>query len=87
MTTPQVLASAQQDLVKIMEDMRTAFNGWMHGRIDADDFGEKLTDIIEDLDDYRQAYAPTDHERALQDRDHSDELSRDVFLDAQEDRL
>ena len=81
MTTPQVLINAQQDLVKIMEDMRTAFNGWMHGRIDADEYGEKLTDAIDALDDYRQAYAPTDRERFLQGRDHAEELARDVFRD------
>ena len=87
MTNPQVLASAQKDLVKIMEDMRAACHQWALGAIDTDEYGEKLTDAIYDLDDYRKEYAPTARERFLQGRDHAEELSRDVFRDAQEDRL
>ena len=87
MTNPQVLASAQKDLVKIMEDMRAACHQWALGDIDADEYGEKLTDAIYDLDDYRKAYAPTERERFLQGRDHAEELSRDVYLDEQEDQL
>ena len=85
MTTPQNLMGAQEDLETLITDMRTAFIDWAHGLIDADDYGEKITDIIGALDDYRQAYAPTDREREAQDRDHAEELSRDVFRDAQED--
>lgn len=84
MTNPQVLASAQKDLVKIMEDMRAACHQWALGAIDDDEYGKKLTDVIYDLDDYRKAYAPTEHERFLQGRDHAEELARDVYLDAQE---
>ena len=87
MINPQVLASAQKDLVKIMEDMRAACHQWALGDIDTDEYGEKIADAMYDLDDYRKAYAPTDRERFLQDRDHAEELSRDVFLDEQEDRL
>ena len=87
MTNPQVLISAQEDLKTILRDMLKAFVRWERGTIDTDDYGEKITDIIDALDDYRQAYAPTAREREAQDRDHADELSRDVFLDAQEDRL
>ena len=85
MTNPQVLASAQKDLVKIMEDMRAACHQWSLGTIDDDEYGEKLTDAIHDLDDHRKAYAPTDRERFAQARDHAEELSRDVFQDAQEE--
>ena len=81
MTNPQVLASAREDLETIMDDMRTAFIDWAHGLIDTDEYGEKITNIIDALDDYRQAYAPTDREREAQDRDHAEELSRDVFQD------
>ena len=87
MTNPQVLASAREDLEAIISDMRTAFNRWANGTIDADEYGEKITDAIHDLDDYRKAYAPTDRERFLQSRDHAEELSRDVFRDEPEDRL
>lgn len=87
MTNPQVLASARADLEAIISDVRAAFNGWVNGRIDADEYGEKITDAIHDLDDYRKAYAPTDRERFLQSRDHAEELARDVFRDEQEDRL
>ena len=85
MTNPQVLASAQNDLETIISDMRTACHQWAHGLIDTDEYGEKLTDAIHDLDDYRKAYAPTDRERFLQDRDHAEELAQDVFRDAQEE--
>lgn len=85
MTTPQVLASAQEDLETIMDDMLIAFDGWADGTIDTDDYGEKITYSIDALDDYRQAYAPTDRERLAQDREHAEELAQDVFLDAQED--
>lgn len=81
MTTKQVLASAQKDLVKIMEDMRAACHQWALGDIDADEYGEKLTDAIHDLDDYRKEYAPTARERFLQTQDHAEELARDVFRD------
>ena len=84
MTNPQVLASAQKDLETIISDMRDALNSWAHGLIDDDEYGEKITDAIYDLDDYRKAYAPTDRERFLQGRDHAEELSRDVFRDEQE---
>ena len=84
MTNPQVLASAQNDLEAIISDVRTAFIDWAHGLIDADDFGEKITDAIYDLDDYRKGYAPTDRERFLQGRDHAEELAREVFRDEQE---
>ena len=87
MTTPQNLASAKIDLETIIGDMRAAFDRWAHRIIDADEYGKKIAYIVCDLDDYRQAYAPTDREREAQDRDHAEELSRDVFLDAQEDRL
>lgn len=85
MTNPHVLASAREDLETIISDMRAAFHQWVRGAIDADEYGEKLTDVIYDLDDYRKAYAPTEHERFLQGRDHAEELSRDVYLDAQEE--
>ena len=85
MTTPQVLRSAQEDLETIMSDMLTAFVRWELGRIDADEYGEKIAYIVCDLDDYRQAYAPTDREREAQDQGHADELARDVFQDAQEE--
>ena len=84
MTTPQVLTSAQDDLETIMRDMLKAFVRWERGTIDTDEYGEKITNIIDALDNYRQAYAPTDREREAQDRDHADELARDVFQDAQE---
>ena len=87
MTTPQVLTSAQDDLETIMRDMLKAFVRWERGTIDTDEYGEKITNIIDALDNYRQAYAPTDREREAQDRDHADELARDVFQDAQEDQL
>ena len=87
MTTPKNRMNAQYNLNTIIDDMIAAFVRWADGTIDTDDYGEKITDIIDALDDYRQAYAPTDRERLAQDRDHADELSRDVFLDAQEDRL
>ena len=87
MTTPQVLRSAEEELETIIYGMRSTFDQWADGLIDADDFGEKLTDFMYALDDYRQAYAPTDRERFLQSRDHAEELARDVFRDAQEDRL
>ena len=85
MTTPQVLASAQKDLIKIMKDVRAAFSQWADGAIDTDEYGEKITDAIDALDDYRQAYAPTDRERFAQDRDHAEELAQDVYLDEQEE--
>ena len=85
MTNPQVLASAREDLETIIGDMRTAFTEWAHRLIDTDEYGEKITDAMHDLDDYRKEYAPTAHERFLQGREHAEELSRDVFLDAQED--
>ena len=85
MTNPQVLASAQKDLETIISDMRDAFIDWAHGLIDDDEYGEKITDIMYDLDDYRKAYAPTDRERFLQSRDHAEELSRGVFRDEQEE--
>ena len=84
MTTPQVLTSAQDDLETIMRDMLKAFVRWERGTIDTDEYGEKITNIIDALDNYRQAYAPTDREREAQDRDHAEELARDVFQDAQE---
>lgn len=87
MTTPQVLASAREDLEAIIGGMRAAFRQWERGSIDVDDFGVFITDFVYELDDYRQAYAPTEHERFLQDRDHAEELARDVFRDAQEDQL
>ena len=85
MTTPQVLTSAQDDLETIMRDMLKAFVRWERGTIDTDEYGEKITNIIDALDNYRQAYAPTDREREAQDRDHAEELAQDVFQDAQED--
>ena len=85
MTTPQVLASAQEDLETLISDMRAAFIDWAHGLIDTDDYGEKIVDFMYDLDDYRKEYAPTELQRFLQGRDHAEELSRDVFRDAQED--
>ena len=85
MTNPQVLASAQEDLEAIISDVRAAFDRWARGDIDADDYGEKIVDFMYDLDDYRKEYAPTALQRFLQDRDHAEELSRDVYLDAQEE--
>ena len=87
MTNPQVLASAWEDLKTIMRDMLKAFVRWERGTYDADKYGEKLTDSIDALDDYRQAYAPTDRERLAQDRGHAEELARDVFQDAQEETV
>ena len=87
MTTPQNLRSAQEDLEAIIDYMIVAFDGWADGTIDTDEYGKKITDAIDALDDYRQAYAPTDHERFLQARDHAEELARDVFQDAQEETV
>ena len=85
MTNPQVLASAREDLEAIISDVRAAFRQWVRGAIDVDDFGVFLTDFVYEIDDYRKEYAPTEHERFLQARDHAEELARDVFRDAQED--
>ena len=87
MTTPQNLRSAQYDLNTIIDDMIAAFVRWADGTIDADEYGEKLTGIIDALDDYRRAYAPTDREREAQDQGHADELAQDVFQDAQEETV
>lgn len=85
MTSPQILTNAQNDLEAIIGHILATFVRWSHGRIDTDEFGDKLTEIVHDLDDYRKAYAPTTHERFLQGRDHAEELSQDVYLDAQEE--
>ena len=87
MTTPQHLINAQQDLETIMRGMLKAFVRWERGTYDADEYGEKLANIIDALDDYRQAYAPTDREREAQDQGHADELAQDVFQDAQEETV
>ena len=87
MTTPKNRMNAQYNLSTIIDDMIAAFVRWADGTIDTDEYGKKIAYIVCDLDDYRQAYAPTDREREAQDRDHAEELARDVFQDAQEDRL
>ena len=84
MTTPKNRMNAQYNLNTIIDDMIAAFVRWADGTIDTDDYGEKITDIIDALDDYRQAYAPTDREREAQDQGHAEELAQDVFQDAQE---
>ena len=86
MTRTQVLRSAEEGLEAIIGGLRAAFRQWERGTIDEGDFGVFLTAFVYELDDYRQAYAPTDREREAQDRDHAEELSQDVFQDAQEDR-
>ena len=87
MIPKQVLASAQKDLVRIMEAMRAACHQWALGEIDADEYGEKIADAMYDLDDYRKEYAPTALQRFLQTQDHVEQLTLDVFRDAQEDDL